>query len=167
MLSNELKRKITTLWDKFWSGGIANPITAIEQISYLIFMKRLDEADTEKVAMAEFSGDKYTSIFKGYYQPKGSKEKVKRADLRWGKFKTKEPSIMLDHINHFVFPFIKQLGGEDLSFAKHMQNAVFIMPKPSLLAEAIAAIDDIYKEIDKEVKERKKTIISRYARRFV
>ncbi|MCW3090501.1 MAG: methylase [Ferruginibacter sp.] len=157
MLSNELKRKITTLWDKFWSGGIANPITAIEQISYLIFMKRLDQTDTEKVTMAEFAGDSYSSVFKGYYQPKGSKEKVKRTELRWNKFKDKEPGIMLEHINRFVFPFIKQLGGEDLPFAKHMQNAVFIMPKPSLLAEAIAAIDDIYKEIDKEVKEKRQS----------
>jgi len=66
MLNNpELKRLIDELWNKFWSGGIANPLTAIEQITYLIFMKRIDDLDLEKQQSAEFADEKYNSIFDG------------------------------------------------------------------------------------------------------
>ena len=71
MLQNnpELKAKIDQLWNKFWSGGISNPLTAIEQITYLLFMKRLDDQDQEKQAGAEFTGDSYTSKFSGTWIP--------------------------------------------------------------------------------------------------
>ena len=71
MLQNnpELKSKIDQLWNKFWSGGISNPLTAIEQITYLLFMKRLDELDQKKQADAKFTGEKYTSKFSGNWIP--------------------------------------------------------------------------------------------------
>ncbi len=71
MLQNnpELKSKINQLWDKFWSRDIANPLTAIEQISYLLFMKRLDELDSKRQADAEFTGEAYTSKFTGTWIP--------------------------------------------------------------------------------------------------
>ena len=67
MLQNnpELRSQIAQFWNKFWSGGISNPLTAIEQITYLLFMKRLDELDQKRQADAEFTGEKYTSRFKG------------------------------------------------------------------------------------------------------
>ena len=61
--------QIDQLWNKFWSGGISNPLTAIEQITYLLFMKRLDEQDQKKIADAEFTGEKYTSKFEGTWIP--------------------------------------------------------------------------------------------------
>ena len=71
MLQNnpELKSKIDQLWNKFWSGGISNPLTAIEQITYLLFMKRLDELDQKRQADAEWTGEKYTSKFEGFWIP--------------------------------------------------------------------------------------------------
>src|SRR4030067_1095314 len=71
MLQNNsaLKSKIDQLWNKFWSGGISNPLTAIEQITYLLFMKRLDELDQKKQADAAFTGEKYTSKFEGKWIP--------------------------------------------------------------------------------------------------
>lgn len=71
MLQNnpELKNKIAQLWNKFWAGGIANPLTAIEQITYLLFMKRLDELDLKRQADAEWTGEKYTSKFEGIWVP--------------------------------------------------------------------------------------------------
>ncbi len=71
MLQNnpELLGKINQLWNKFWSGGISNPLTAIEQITYLLFMKRLDELDLKKQADAEWTGEKYTSRFSGPWIP--------------------------------------------------------------------------------------------------
>ena len=65
MLNATLKSSISRLWDKFWSGGISNPLTAIEQISYLLFMKRLDELDIKKKHDSEFTGESYESLFQG------------------------------------------------------------------------------------------------------
>lgn len=63
----QIASKINDLWNKFWSGGISNPLSAIEQITYLLFMKKLDENDLEELSKSEFSGDPYTSKFEGIY----------------------------------------------------------------------------------------------------
>lgn len=139
MLNITLKSSIGRLWDKFWSGGISNPLTAIEQISYLLFMKRLDEMDIKKKHDSEFTGEAYKSIFAGDKQ-----------NLRWSHFRQMEGGEMLTHIQTKVFPFLKTLGKEESHFAKHMGNAVFIISKPSLLVEAINIIDDIFEEISRQ-----------------
>ncbi|GMU89136.1 MAG: putative type I restriction enzyme BthVORF4518P M protein [Chlorobiota bacterium] len=139
MLNSTLKSSINRLWDKFWSGGISNPLTAIEQISYLLFMKRLDELDLKKKQDSEFTGESYKSLFEG------GKEV-----LRWSHFRQLEGGEMLSHIQTKVFPFLKSLGKEDSPFAKHMTNAVFIISKPSLLVEAVSIIDEIFEEILKQ-----------------
>src|SRR5450830_366613 len=82
MLQNnpELKSKIDQLWNKFWSGGISNPLTAIEQITYLLFMKRLDELDLKKQADAQFTGEKYVSKFEGKWIPPENRAKAREDD---------------------------------------------------------------------------------------
>lgn len=142
MLNSTLKSSIDRLWDKFWSGGIANPLTAIEQISYLLFMKRIDELDLKKKQDAEFTGESYQSVFEG-------DEEI----LRWSHFKQMEGGEMLSHVQNNVFPFLKSLGKTESSFAKHMSNAVFIISKPSLLVEAVTIIDEIFEEISKQESE--------------
>ena len=138
MLNVKIKSAINRLWDKFWSGGISNPLTAIDQISYLLFMKRLDEADIKKQQDAEFTGESYTSIF------------ANNEDMRWSHFKQLEGGEMLAHVQTKVFPFIKTLNDEESHYAKHMANAVFIISKPSLLVEAVSIIDEIFEEITQE-----------------
>jgi type I restriction enzyme M protein len=86
--NSNIKSKIDDLWNKFWSGGISNPLTAIEQITYLLFMKKLDENDLESLANAEFTGDDFTSMFSGtFYQSKEDEEKqqngIDKQKLRW------------------------------------------------------------------------------------
>jgi len=158
MLNNpELKRLIDELWNKFWSGGIANPLTAIEQITYLIFMKRIDDLDLEKQQRAEFADEDYHSIFDGVF-PEASEDgqedkviRVAKETLRWSHFKNISPNDKkLEHIQSFVFPFIKALNGETAHFTKHMKNAVFIIPSPSLLDEAISTIEAIFAEMRKD-----------------
>lgn len=150
MLTPTMKSLINSLWDKFWSGGISNPLTAIEQISYLLFMRRLDEMDTKMVMDGEFTGEKYTSMFKGKFNlPSG--EKADKSTLRWSHFKQLEGGEMLHHVQSKVFPFVKQLGGIDSSFSKHMEDAVFIIPKASLLVEAVSIIDRLYEDIEKQM----------------
>mgnify|MGYP000897577015 CR=1 FL=1 len=155
MLQNNstLKSLIDKLWNNFWSGGISNPLTAIEQISYLIFMKRLDDLEAKRERDAEFTGEKYTSRFAGKFKVPGSSDEVDKSELRWSNFKRKPADEMLLHVQTKVFPFLKELNGGTSPFTKHMANSVFIMPKSSLLVEAINIIEDIFKEIEKDASE--------------
>lgn len=165
MLQNNatLKSLIDKLWQNFWEGGIANPLTAIEQITYLIFMKRLDDLEAKRERDADFTGEKYTSRFKGKFKVPGSNEKVDKNELRWSVFKHKPADEMLLHVQTKVFPFLKEFQSEETPspsgrageglFTKHMANAVFIMPKASLLVTAINIVEDIFKEIEKDATE--------------
>jgi type I restriction enzyme M protein len=139
MFNTTLKSLVNHLWDKFWSGGISNPLTAIEQISYLLFMKRLDVFDIKKRQDAEFTGEPYKLLFDG-----------EKNNLRWSHFKQMEGGKMLTHIQTEVFPFLKTIDKNESPFAKHMGNAVFIISKPSLLVEAVNIIDEIFEEIAKQ-----------------
>jgi len=176
MLQNnpELRSKIDQLWNKFWSGGISNPLTAIEQITYLLFMKRLDELDQKKQADAEFTGEKYTSKFEGKWIPPEYRAKARDDDthkeaekrhadskmyeidkrtLRWSEFKRMQAEDMLQHVQGKVFPFLKDLNGAESNFTHHMKNAVFIIPKPALLVEAVKTIDDIFEVMERDSRE--------------
>lgn len=155
MLQNnaQLKSLIDKLWQNFWEGGIANPLTAIEQITYLIFMKRLDDLEAKRERDAEFTGEKYVSRFAGKFNVPGSNESIDKNELRWSVFKHKPADEMLLHVQMKVFPFLKDLNGETSPFTKHMANAVFIMPKASLLVSAIIIVEDIFKEIEKDATE--------------
>ncbi|MFA5433405.1 MAG: N-6 DNA methylase [Candidatus Paceibacterota bacterium] len=155
MLQNnaQLKSLIDKLWQNFWEGGIANPLTAIEQITYLIFMKRLDDLEAKRERDAEFTGEKYISRFAGKFNVPGSNESIEKSELRWSVFKHKPADVMLLHVQMKVFPFLKELNGETSPFTKHMANAVFIMPKASLLVSAINIVEDIFKEIEKDATE--------------
>jgi len=173
MLQNnpELKSKIDQLWNKFWSGGISNPLTAIEQITYLLFMKRLDELDQKKQADAEWTGDSYNSKFEGQWIPPEYRAKAREDDsqketdkrqadakmyeidkrtLRWSEFKRMQAEDMLQHVQTKVFPFLKDLNGTESSFTRHMKNAVFIIPKPALLVEAVKTIDEIFEVMEQD-----------------
>ncbi len=155
MLQNnaQLKSLIASLWQNFWEGGIANPLTAIEQITYLIFMKRLDDLEAKRERDAEWTGEKYVSRFSGKFQIPGSNESIDKNELRWSVFKHKPADEMLMHVQMKVFPFLKELNGETSPFTKHMANAVFIMTKASLLVSAINIVEEIFKEIEKDATE--------------
>jgi type I restriction enzyme M protein len=141
MLSNELKSKINKLWEKFWSRGIANPITAIEQISYLLFMRRIDDTDISDNEKAIEKEKKYKSIFD------------QKEECRWSHFSKLEPNRMLDVVTNKVFPFIKSLNDPSQPFSQYMQNAVFVINNAALLDEAVKEIDDIFTAIQKQQQE--------------
>lgn len=178
MLQNnpELKSKIDQLWNKFWSGGISNPLTAIEQITYLLFMKRLDELDQKKQTDAEWTDEKYTSKFEGVWVPPEYRTKrsgnesamelvemlahdrsqygIAKRNLRWSEFKHMQAEEMLQHVQGKVFPFLKDLNGSESNFTHHMKNAVFIIPKPALLVEAVKTIDEIFEVMERDSREK-------------
>jgi len=117
-LEPELKSKIDTLWDRFWSGGLSNPLSSIEQMSYLIFMKRLEDMDVAEENRALAKGQTYKSVFGGH------------EDCRWSDWKHLSATKMLPHVRDEVFPFIKGIhDGEKTRFSEQMKDAVFIIPK--------------------------------------
>jgi type I restriction enzyme M protein len=148
-----LKSKIDQLWNKFWSGGISNPLTAIEQITYLLFMKRIDDLDLKRIADAEFTEEEYISKFAGEFTLPGTDQKVDKQTLRWSNFRRMAAEEMLNHVQLKVFPFLKMLNGDESAFTQHMKNAVFIIPKAALLVEAISTIEEIFAEIEKDANE--------------
>lgn len=157
MLSPAMRSKIDALWDRFWSGGIANPLSAMEQISYLLFMRRLDDEDQKRVDDAAFTGQSYLSLFSDVDEhgkkvsfEYASNQTVLKSTLRWSRFHNWPGDEMLAHVRDKVFPFLKSLGGADQPFATAMKDAVFIVPKPSLLVEAVGLIDELYLEIERE-----------------
>ncbi len=178
----KLKALIERLWNRFWAGGISNPLSAIEQITYLLFIKRIDELELEREREAAVgsNGVSFKSRFDGsWYLPldqaramelldpknnktaKAKKENkaelkklaIDKQTLRWSHFSTWKADEMLRHVQQKVFPFIKTLNGETSAFTRHMANAVFIIPKPELLSKAIADIEEIYEEIKRDAKE--------------
>ncbi len=142
MLDSELKSKINLLWDKFWSGGISDPLQAIQQMSYLIFMKRLEDEEVTREQNAKLLGEKYNSIFKG------------NEDCKWSKWTEMPAEQMLEHVRDKVFPFLRKLnGGEKSVYSKYMKDSSFTIPTASLLVEAVKIINDMHiKERNRDVK---------------
>ncbi len=129
----EQKAQIDKLWETFWSNGISNPLTVIEQISYLFFIKELDEKHTREERKANrLNRPIENPVFD---------ETPKQQNMRWSKFKDFAPSEMYRVVQEDVFPFIKNMGGEN--FAKYMKDAVFMIPSPALLATAVDMIDKL------------------------
>lgn len=124
-----LRSQVDTLWDKLWSGGLSNPLDAIEQFSYLLFMKRLDDEENQKEAAARRRGQPYT--------PRLEEE------IRWRKWTQMEGAPMLEHVRTVVFPMLKTLGVQGSSFERYMQGAEFKISKPTLLVEACKVIDQM------------------------
>lgn len=130
--SSTIKQKVDSLWDKFWSGGISNPLTAIEQMSYLIFLKRLEDNDNAAAATAKRRNTKHNSIF------------ANNNECRWSYWSQLPGEEMMRHVRDKVFEFLRNLGGETSTFTQHMQDAYFIIPKASLLQEAVKIVDDLH-----------------------
>ena len=147
MLNAEIKSKIDRLWNNFWSGGISNPLTVIEQISYLLFIKRLDDIDNAKAKRANRMEEPYTSLFKELNDKliadNKSTEDFNYELLKWSEFQHLDVNEMFDVVSQKVFPAIKMLGGAESSFTAEMKDAVFMIPKPSLLQESVRLIERI------------------------
>ena len=130
-IRTEVKSKIDSIWGKFWSGGIANPLNAIEQITALIFLKMLSEKDNQKIAQSSFTKVDYVSIFEG------------NKDAKWDNFKELDSQSMLETVRDVAFPFIKSYN-EGSEFNKSLKDLAFIITKPSLLSESVEALEEIF-----------------------
>ncbi|MBI4931834.1 MAG: SAM-dependent DNA methyltransferase [Bacteroidetes bacterium] len=143
MLTNPaLKSQVDALWNRFWSGGISNPLTAIEQMSYLIFLKRLEDMDNARAAAAKRRKTDFKSVFIGKMDVGG--RKIDKEKCRWSYWSQLPGDEMLRHVRDTVFEFLRNLGSETSSFTQHMEDAMFSIPKASLLQEAVKIIDDMH-----------------------
>jgi type I restriction enzyme M protein len=140
MLTGEIRNQIDRIWDAFWAGGIANPLEVIEQITYLLFLRRLDDLQTlEENKAARLGKPIERQIF-----PKGKDSKGRPyADFRWSRFKNFAPADMYSLISEHVFPFLRTLGGDNSTYAHHMKDARFTIPTPALLARVVDLIADV------------------------
>ena len=136
MITGDLKSRIDRIWETMWSGGIANPLSVIEQLTYLLFIKRLDELHTlEEAKSARLNRPIENPIFT-----------PEQTRLRWSRFKLEAPESMFETVKDGVFPFIKSLGsaeGEESTYSQHMKDALFIMPTPRVLANVVDQLDAI------------------------
>jgi len=151
LVTGELKSKVDKVWNAFWSGGIANPMEVIEQITYLLFIKRLDELHT----LAENKANRTGKPIENPVFPDGMDDTGRRprpySDMRWSHFKNFAAPEMYEVIDQNVFPFIRNLGDVGSSFAANMKDARFTIPTPALLIKVVDLLEDIPME-DRDTK---------------
>src|ERR1700730_13200987 len=125
MLTGELRNQIDGIWNDFWSGGLANPLQVIEQITYLIFIKRLDDMQqVEELKSTTLGEPLERRIF-----PKGKDDRgVAYENMRWPKFKNFDAREMCRIVDEHIFPFIRALNGAGSAYAQHMRDARFQIP---------------------------------------
>ncbi|MFD6515400.1 N-6 DNA methylase [Rhodococcus sp. NPDC060176] len=137
MITGELKSKIDRVWDSFWSGGLSNPLAIIEQITYLLFLRRLDDLQTLAEKKARVTG---VAIEDPKFLPG-------QEHLRWSRFKNNDPDVMFKVLDAEVFPFLQkygdQVGGDDSTYSVHMKDARFTIPTPALLSKVVDMLDDL------------------------
>lgn len=130
MVSGDLRSRIDKLWSEFWTGGIANPLTVIEQITFLMFARLLDMRETQNERKAQLSGKDFPRLFRDEDQ-----------DLRWSHFKNLGADDMLPLVRDRVFPHFKTTAVDGATFGEYMKDAQLMIQKPSLLVSAVEMID--------------------------
>ncbi|MGL5256501.1 MAG: type I restriction-modification system subunit M N-terminal domain-containing protein, partial [Proteocatella sp.] len=131
MITGELRSKVDKIWEIFWTGGITNPLSVIEQFTYLLFIKGLDEKQTDLEKNAEILGIEVEKTFSD-----------EQENLRWKNFKQLSASEMYDTVSKKVFPFIKTMHGDkDSAFTRYMDDAIFMIPTPQMLEKIVTNID--------------------------
>lgn len=138
MITGELRNKVDKLWEMFWTGGLTNPLDVIEQITYLMFIRDLDQTDNTKQKESAMLDIPFSSYFVG------------KEHLKWSVLRDKPAEVLYQAMSTEVFPFIKTLNGDTGSYAKYMADAIFKVPTPQLLEKIITSLDDMYAYIDQQ-----------------
>lgn len=145
MITGELKNKVDSIWDTIWTGGITSPITVLEQVTYLMFMKLLDDNQLKAEAGANALGIQLKKKVFGdgiCVISENPRVETEYRNLRWNVFHNFEPGAMFTNVQTYVFPFIKTIGdGKDTAFSRYMKDTVFLIPTPKVLAKVVDGID--------------------------
>lgn len=151
MLNGEIRAKVDQVWNAFWAGGIANPLEVIEQITYLLFMRGLDDIQTREENKANTLGRPIERVIfpdEVYRTVRDEetgeiKEEIPYSALRWSKFRNDEPARMFFIVSENVFPFLRDMGEKGTAHAEHMKGARFTIPTPALLSKVVDMLADI------------------------
>ena len=158
MITGTIRNKVDKIWDDLFAAGMANPLTVIEQLTYLIFIRSLDEREQENESMENLLGTKRPKIFP---------QSELGQSMRWSRFKNQNPQRIFQIVSQLVFPAIKKMRGGKLpdvdeqgnivdpdwegkeagdmtSFSKYMEDAMFLIPTPQALQKVISGLDDLY-----------------------
>ena len=144
MITGEIKNRIDSIWDTFFAGGITNPMTVLEQMTYLFFMKMLDDAQRTKEANANAWGTalKDPTFKEGVWHNPDTDKDVPYEQLRWSVFRNMEAEAMYRTISKDVFVFIKTLGeGKESAYSRFMANASFLIQSPRTLTKIVEGIN--------------------------
>lgn len=135
MITGELKSQIDKVWEAFWTGGLSNPLTVIEQMTYLLFIRRLDELQTQKEQKANL-------LKRAIEDPIYTEAEY---ELRWSRFKNMDPEVMYKQFTRQdgVFDFLRNVGNRSAAFSKFMKGATFMIPTPRLLAQVVEMLSNI------------------------
>jgi type I restriction enzyme M protein len=148
MITGELRNQVDQVWDAFWSGGISNPLEVIEQITYLLFLRRLDDLQI----LEENKSTRLKQPIEHRIFPAGNdKSGMPYDNCRWSRFKNLEAREMFSIIGEHVFPFLRTLGGNGSNYAQHMKDARFTIPTPALLTKVVDLLDKVPME-DRDTK---------------
>ena len=143
MITGELKNKVNSLWEIFWTGGITNPLDVVEQMTYLMFIRDLDDVDNTRAKESAMLGLSHQSIFAD--EVKIGDRTVAGKQLKWSVFRDFPAERMYATVQELVFPFIKGLHGDKSSaYSKYMDDAIFKIPTPLMLDKIVTALDEIY-----------------------
>lgn len=147
MVTGELKNKVDGLWEIFWTGGLTNPLDVIEQMTYLMFIRDLDDSDNVHMKESIMLGLPYKSIFEENVTI--GDRKVPGNQLKWSVFHDFPAQKMYANMQENVFPFIKNLHGDkESAYAKYMGDAIFKVPTPVMLDKIVTAMDEIYEKME-------------------
>ena len=146
MITGELKNKINSLWEIFWTGGITNPLDVVEQMTYLMFIRDLDDTNNLRAKESAMLGLPHKSIFAD--EVKIGDRTIPGSQLKWSVFHDFPAGKMYAVMQEWVFPFIKTLHGDKSSaYARYMDDAIFKIPTPLMLDKVVTALDEIYDQM--------------------
>ena len=146
MITGELKNKIDSIWEIFWTGGLTNPLDVIEQMTYMMFIHDLDDSDNLRAKEAAMLGLPYQGIFAEEVQI--GDRTIAGNQLKWSIFHDFPAAKMYSVVQEWVFPFIKNLHGDkDSAYAKYMGDAIFKIPTPLMLDKIVTSMDTLYAQM--------------------
>ena len=148
MITGELKNKIDSIWEIFWTGGLTNPLDVIEQMTYLMFIHDLDVADNTRAKESAMLGLPHESVFAK--ETKIGERTIDATQLKWSVFHDFPAEKMYAVMQESVFPFIKNLhSNKDSAYSKYMDDAIFKLPTPLMLSKVVSAMDDLYEQMER------------------
>lgn len=149
MITGKIKSQIDAIWMSFWTGGISNSIDVLEQMTYLFFMKMLDDAQLNQEATAQAMGlkdfeDPKAVFKKGEWHNPDTDKDVPYSNLRWNVFRQFTPEKMFDTVRFDVFTFIKNISNDETSaYSRFMNDAVFLIQQPRTLVKVVEGIQEL------------------------